>query len=518
MIVKNIAIIGGGSAGWMTAAALVKQTPDINVTLIESSNIPKIGVGESTLGHINEYFDAIGLEDKDWMPACKATYKSSIQFTDFEEKDTRFQYPFGGLPGYILHLDSPQEYLQAASIFEELKIQDFAEYFNSNTILAKHNKLCLSNDIPNYNFNQMTAYHFNAHLFAEYLKDKICGENINHIVGTVEVFKKDSSGNIEKIILDNKQVITADLFIDCTGFKSLLLEHQMNVGYNSFNDVLLNDSAVVGRFPYKDKPNELNNVTDCKAMNAGWRWTIPLWDEISSGYVYSSKYLSKEEAEVEYRESWDARADNIELRHINIRHGVHDKAWEKNVVAIGLSFGFIEPLESTGLMTTHENILRLVDVLQKRDGVINRLDIEGFNHAACWMVDNFSKFVALHYGFSKRKDTPYWREVTENIEYDKSYLSLVNKDNQLAKNFIDKTYLTRDYSFERLGSILFICTGMGYSPVSKRSTEFFIKNMNLNVDNFIQKKNMWLDTRAALEQKVSTFKSSFEFLQENIYK
>ena len=241
-------------------------------------------------------------------------------------------------------------------------------------------------------------------------------------------------------------------------------------------------------------------------------------DDISSGYVYSSKYLSKEEAEVEYRESWDARADNIELRHINIRHGVHDKAWEKNVVAIGLSFGFIEPLESTGLMTTHENILRLVDVLQKRDGVINRLDIEGFNHAACWMVDNFSKFVALHYGFSKRKDTPYWREVTENIEYDKSYLSLVNKDNQLAKNFIDKTYLTRDYSFERLGSILFICTGMGYSPVSKRSTEFFIKNMNLNVDNFIQKKNMWLDTRAALEQKVSTFKSSFEFLQENIYK
>ena len=227
-----------------------------------------------------------------------------------------------------------------------------------------------------FNFNQDTAYHMDAALFGNWLRDNIClPHGVIHIVDTVEHVIQREDASIEKIITKNGQHINGDLFIDCSGFRSILLDQTLNVPFISFHDTLLNDRAVATVIPYIDKDKEMENYTSCTAIEAGWVWNIPLWHRIGTGYVYSSKYATEEQAEEHFRRHLKSnrmifpdaeRAEAAEFRHIKIKHGVHKHAWVKNVVGVGLSNGFIEPLESTGLMLTHECITKLVRVLGMR--------------------------------------------------------------------------------------------------------------------------------------------------------
>lgn len=417
MKIKNIVIVGGGSAGWMTAAAIAYKLPNINLTLVESPKISNVGVGESTLGHINNYMNLLDLKDKEWMKECSATYKTSIQFTDFKEKGYTFQYPFGNFKAYKEELD---DFFEVQNMYPEITDLDFARSHSINALMAEHNKMWGDRiDKCGYDPNMDVAYHMDADAFGQYLKKRYCSK-VRHIQEKVVRFQKDDSGNIERITTENNIVLSGDLFIDCTGFASLLIEKTMGVEFEKFK-TLPNDSAVVARIPYKDeldKKKRMTCVTDCKALSAGWLWDIPLWSRLGTGYVYSAYFLSKKEAEAEFRKevNWDG-----EVKHIKFRHGKHKKAWHKNVVAIGLSYGFIEPLESTGLLTTHENIICLIHHLTMRDGYINQFSKDAFNKTADFSIQNLSDFVAIHYGMSMREDTPYWKYVTNNIEYNETY-------------------------------------------------------------------------------------------------
>ena len=522
MNIKSLVIVGGGSSGWMTAAALTNKFPQLNITLIESEKIPTIGVGESTLGHINRFMNFLDIKDCDFMPYCQATYKNSIQFTDFYKKQYRFQYPFGKLltvPDFVshtgeyldmliderIHVQTPQEFHFLKILYEkEISFNDFSRYFNFNTLLAEYNKQTDEN-IEGFNFRDDTAYHLDATKFGDYLKNTFC-KSITHIQETVTDIKLFDDG-IEYIKINNK-TIKADLFIDCSGFSSILIDKFDNPYYNFKN--LVNDSAMVAQTPNldeSDRRKNIHNVTDCKGMKEGWMWTIPLWNRTSNGYVYSSKFSDKETIEKEFRTELNYTED---IKHIKFKHGCRKKSWIKNVVSIGLSYGFIEPLESTGLFTTHENILRLVELLDLHDLSINQIDKQIYNDSIWHTTNVLADFVAAHYAFSRRTDTEYWDYVTQKIDYECVDIKIPSISDDV------KTMLSHhEYDYQNIEGFTYILAGMHYSP-----TNYEYMKWTENVNDTKRWEKLKNNFKLVLQRRkniVSKLEDNYDFLKEKIY-
>lgn len=529
--VKSILIVGGGSSGWMTAAAIAKNLPNIKVTLVESPVIPTIGVGESTIGHINQFLKMLGLEDKDWMKACNATYKTSIKFVDFREnpKEERhtFHYPFGQFD----LTDKPRavmEWFLYKARYPELDNNNFAEFYHDSILMSDTNKMTRNEnrEVRGFDFAQDTAYHMDATLFGQFLRDNLCIPNgVTHIVDTVVDATQNDDGSIKEIITEKSGNLVADLYIDCTGFKSLLLEQKLKVPFISFHDTLQNDRAVATVIPYLDIEKEMECYTSCTAIDAGWVWNIPLWNRIGTGYVYSSKFATEEEAEVQFRKHLasnrmtvqDAkRAEEAELRHIKIKHGVHKHAWVKNVVGIGLANGFIEPLESTGLMLTHECIVKLVSVLGMREGNVTQYEIDLFNFAFQEQILGFKDFISQHYALSRRNDTPYWKHVTGNVTYDPSLLEFNSVIQQGNQDLAFRLHRTRKFHPEMSG-IIYIAAGMGYNPVDLPYLRYEDNRYHERDGYWEEIYALWLEHRAEVMQRIEKMPTHYQFLKDNFY-
>lgn len=506
----------------MTGAALVKHLPNVKISLVESPDIKTIGVGESTLGHINEFFHFLGLEDGDWMKHCNATYKTSIKFTDFrenpKEKPHTFHYPFGRWD-IENKPDGLMSWFSYKAKYPETPCENFAEFFHDAVLMTDQNKMTYNENGAIRNFNPFVdvAYHMNAALFGNYLRDYVCIPNgLNHILATVKGASKDESGCISKIHTD-KGDLTADLYIDCTGFKSMLLEEIMGVPFESFNDVLMNDRAIATPISYVDKGKEMECVTNCTAIENGWVWNTPLWDRIGTGYVYSSQFVSDDDALEQFKRHLksnrmicqdDKRIDKAEFRQIKIRHGKHEKAWEKNVVAVGLSNGFVEPLESTGLLMTHEAIIKLTNTLKTRNGYYNKLDIDSFNKVLNKQIIMFKDFIGLHYGLSKRNDTDYWKHVTNNVSYESSLFDML----------ATMTHSNREYYSNFTEGSFYIAAGMGYNPVDASKFDFLTTLRN--TDPYLPEQVMdeWEKHKRFVMRIIDRLPTHYEFLKANIYK
>jgi tryptophan halogenase len=527
MHIKKITIIGGGSSGWMTAAALSKLCPHIAVTLVESPKIPTVGVGESTLGHINRFLYLLGLKDEEWMPECMATYKNSIRFTNFRDNDgSFFEYPF--IRGFDF-TDKPSElsaWSELATLYpDEFPPNTFAEFYaTSNTFLAKYNKQTKNESkvLRHFDFGYDTAYHLDAQLFGQYLKDKIAIPNgVTHLKYDVKSYLKNSQGDITTIQTETGEILESDLWIDCTGFKSILLEGWMGSQFMPFDKYLSNDAAWACRLPYIDREREMHNVTDCHALGNGWVWNIPLWSRIGTGYVYSTRFTTPEQAQNEFREHLSKKhspqiAENAKMFPIQIRHGKRRRAWVNNVVGVGLSYGFVEPLESTGLLTTHENIIKLVDILNRRDGFVSRTESEGFNLAVDREVTGFRDFVAMHYAFSKRTDTPYWRYHTERHEFCPD----MHNDFLLAvggwANLTGLITSNNSYPSEMQGAI-YIISGMGIKSMSTKELVYHKSDVQNKQEELHHTKRMYEQYRNYVIEYVKTLPSHYQFLKDNIY-
>lgn len=534
--IKSICIVGGGSSGWMTAAGIARMLPNIKLTLVESPNIPTIGVGESTIGHINQFLTMIGIKDEDWMPHCNATYKTSIKFIDFRENPTEdphtFHYPFGLLD----FSDKPRQVMEwflAAADRGDIDPSNFAEFYHDAVLMTNKNKLTKNEDfrIRGFNFNRDTAYHMDATLFGEWLRDNLClPSGMTHVIDTVDRVIQKGDDGIEKIITKEGKHIHADLFIDCSGFRSILLDQTLNEPFVSFHDTLHNDRAVATVIPYIDKQAEMENYTSCTAIDAGWVWNIPLWNRIGTGYVYSSKFATEEEAEAQFRKHLKSnrmifsdaeRADTCELRHIKIRHGVHKRAWVKNVVGIGLANGFIEPLESTGLMLTHEGIVKLVSTLIMRKGKVSKYDVDLFNFGFQEQIMGFKDFISQHYALSMRSDTPYWKEVSGNTTYSRTMTSVANLAglNHDVQSSTDLGYrLHRSRNFDTsMGGIIYIAAGMGYNPVESN----YLRHSDIGMMESTEVRkpvyDAWLQHKQEVLQHIETLPTHYEFLQTTIY-
>ena len=418
---KNIVIVGGGSAGWMSAATMISAFPDKNITVIESKDVPIVGVGESTLGGIKNWTRFIGLEEDTFFKVTDASYKLSIKFTDFYKKDAgSFQYPFGAPLVSPVKENPFFEWHLKKYFYPETPITDFVDSLFPAAALFENNKFSLNKngEFDNFSPKNDVAYHFDATKFGGWLRDYVCTpRGVKHIVGTVSDIKTNDDG-IEKLILENGEEIKADLYIDCTGWSSILLAGALKEPFISFSDMLPNNKAWATQLPYKDKSIELEGFTNSTAIGNGWCWNIPLWSRIGTGYVYSDKFVTKEEALEEFKQYLTSdkmviprtrkEVDALKFREINMRVGIHERTFVKNVVAIGLSAGFIEPLESNGLFSVHEFLFKLVDILQR--GEISQFDRDMYNVSVKDLFTNFAKFVALHYALSHRDDTEYWRD------------------------------------------------------------------------------------------------------------
>jgi tryptophan halogenase len=394
-------------------------------------------------------------------------------------------------------------------------------------MLAKYNKQTRDEKriIRNFDFKYDTAYHMDAQLFGQYLKEKIALPNgVEHIIGDVHSHKKDHLGNITDIMLTDARVFKSDLWIDCTGFKSILLEGWMGSEFRPFEKMLANDKAMACRIPYEDREKEMHNVTDCHALGNGWVWNIPLWNRIGTGYVYSSRFCTKEEAEKEFRQHLATigskeRAENAEMMHIEIRHGRRRRAWLANVVGVGLSYGFVEPLESTGLLTTHENIIKLVETLNRREGFVTRSEVEGFNLSVETEVCRFRDFVALHYALSQRTDTPYWRWCTELNEYCPDQMGDHMLLHAMFPNLLGNIVGAQIYQ-DGLTGATFIAAGMGVKAISTKELIFYGGN---RMDPIAKEQEIGFTKRSYEDYKefivdyVKTLPSHYEFLKQNIY-
>lgn len=523
---NNIVIVGGGSAGWMTAAMLIKTFPEKTITVIESPNIPIVGVGESTLAHIKTYVHYLDIDEKDFMSFTDASYKMSIKFTDFYEKDAgSFHYPFGK-PVLQDTRDGIQDWYYKKALYPETPVEDFARCYYSNMPLIENNKFSLNEDNRFNDFDPKfnAAYHFDATKFGAWLRERYAvPRGVKHVQKEVKHVQTGDCG-IEYLLLDDDSKITADLFIDCTGFKSMLLSGALKEPFTSYADMLPNNRAWATRVPYKDKEKELEPFTNCTAIGHGWVWNIPLWSRIGTGYVYSDKYTTPEAAKEEFKQylmsdkvvcpKTREEVDALEFKDVPMRVGIHERTWVKNVVAIGLSAGFIEPLESNGLFSVHEFLFNLVKCMLRP--AVSQWDIDVYNSSCLNIFRNFTEFVALHYALSIRNDTDYWKANGSRV-----YSPDMIKVEPTA--FQGFSVLKQDKMFTNRApihaGITMIATGMNYfhfDKIAQRKEEIRdqISHKLAMAEDFeiLEKKKAYWSRLAESEPTL------YQYLKDNVYK
>jgi tryptophan halogenase len=458
--INDIVIVGGGSAGWMVAATLISQFPNKKITVLESKNIPTVGVGESTVGGIRGWLNVVGIEDHQFMPHCDAVYKLAIKFTDFYESNSgSWYYPFGHPAA-----DYKDWFIKKA-LYPNTSSEDFAETLYPQMQLVKENRILNSIEKKLSPWQlEHSAFHFDAAKFGEWLRKNYClPKNVTHKTGTIVNCSMSENG-IERLLLDNNEDMTADLYIDCTGFQALLIDKYLKTPFHSYEDILPNNRAWAARIPYTNKEKQLTLHTECTAIDYGWIWNIPLWSRIGTGLVYSDKFLDPLAAKTKFLNYLrkNHNAENIELKDIKMRVGTHEKYWNKNVVAIGLSAAFIEPLESTGLVTVHDWAIELCKTLER--GSVSQWDIDEYNKTCRDQFEYWSQFVSMHYALSHRTDSDYWQYVTSEHLIDKrDKLSNLQSQNLWHQSIYQKRYkfeLPDDYGVRCLAA------GMNWNPIN----------------------------------------------------
>jgi tryptophan 6-halogenase len=419
-MLKSIVIVGGGTSGWMTASYLKAAFGDrISVTLVESDRIGTIGVGEATFSTVRHFFSYLGIEEKDWMPACNATYKLAIRFENWREEGHHFYHPFERprvvdgftLPDWWLGAPSSDRFdkdcFLVGTLCDKLKSPRHMDgtMFESDFGTDQSTyRTTLSEQTTQFPY----AYHFDAALLADYLRDYAVARGVKHVVDNVVDVSQGERGWISHVTNAQSGDLSGDLFIDCTGFRSLLLGKTIGEPFESYQDTLPNDSAVALRVPLNMEHKGLRPCTTATAQEAGWIWTIPLFDRIGIGYVYASDYSTPEQAEQRLREFVGPAAADLPANHIKMRIGRSRRHWVHNCVAIGLSSGFVEPLESTGIFFIQNAIEQLVKHFPDADWNIGLRD--SYNQLISRCMDGVREFLVMHYYAAKRQDNQYWKD------------------------------------------------------------------------------------------------------------
>ena len=469
--IKKIVIAGGGTAGWMTASYLAKALHgSVKITLIESDKIKKLGVGEATLPSLQKlFFDFLEIPEDDWMQHVNGSYKVGIKYINWDKtpepgkKDSYFYHLFGGVPtcdGIPLQQYWLHKYLTGKTT-ESMQYACYPEA----ALMDKN----LSPRFRDGSQSMFHAWHFDAHLVVDYLKDWSTSRNVNHIIDEVVGVSVDADGNIQSVHTENNQQLTADLYIDCSGFRSLLLKQKLNEPFLDMSDQLLCDSAVASAIPDDGEQSGVEPFTSAIAMKNGWTWKIPMKGRFGSGYVFSSKFCDRDEATRDFQQLWNLD-ENHPLNHIRFYVGRTRRSWVKNCVGIGTSSCFLEPLESTGIYFIYAALYQLVKHFPSTTFEPHLRD--RFNAKIAAMYDDCRDFVQMHYFVTSREDTDFWKanrydlkiadSIQNKVELYKAGLTVSAVVSDFA-NYYDSF----DFEFENFwtnASYYCILTGMGIYP------------------------------------------------------
>ena len=401
--IRRIAIIGGGTAGWMAAAAF-SRVLDLNtcqVDLVESEMIGTVGVGEATIPPLRLFNQMLGIDEADFVRKTQATFKLGIRFQDWLREDHAYFHPFGQ---YGVDFDSVpfhQYLMRAQALGDHGSLSDYS----LAEIAAEKGRFAIPNNDPNSILSRMGyAYHFDAGLYAQYLRNYSEQRGVKRTEGkVVEVKQRTGDGFIESVRLDNGAIIEADLFIDCSGFRGLLIEETLHSGYEDWSNFLPCNRAVA--VP-SESGDSLVPYTVSTARKAGWQWRIPLQHRTGNGYVYCSDYSSDDEAISTLLDHLPGAA-LAEPRLLKFVTGRRKKFWNKNCVALGLASGFMEPLESTSIHLIQSAISRLLSVFPDRN--FHESDTEEYNRQTALEYERTRDFLILHYHANERSDSGLWQ-------------------------------------------------------------------------------------------------------------
>ncbi len=430
-------IVGGGSAGWMTAAALADAVGSAcEIVLIESEAIGTVGVGEATIPPIRNFNQRLGINEATFVKETAGSYKLGIQFVDWARKGHSYFHPFGQ---YGAEFDKVPFYHYWMRESLEGRLDDPIDEFSMCWAMAKAGKFAHPEaDRRKIQSTFDYAYHFDAGLYAAYLRRFAEARGVKRVEGKVTDVSQDAeSGFITSVTLDSGEQIAGEFFVDCSGFRGLLIEGTLEAGYENWQHWLPCDRAVA--VPCA-KQSEITPFTSSTAKSAGWQWRIPLQHRTGNGYVHCSDFISEDEATATLMTSLDGEpeADPRMLRFVT---GRRRKFWDKNCVAIGLSAGFMEPLESTSLHLIQYGILRLIALLP--DTEMSPLLAEEYNRQTLTEYERIRDFLILHYKATERDDSELWRycssmTIPDSLQYKighfRNYGLLVADERELFNN------------------------------------------------------------------------------------
>ncbi len=402
--IKKIVIVGGGTAGWMVAAAMSKLIQDdaISIRLIESEAIGTVGVGEATIPHIAYFNRLLGLDENDFVRKTHATFKLGIEFVNWGKKGERYIHPFGAY-GFDM------EGLHFHNFWHRYNAMGPAPHIDNYClqILAARERKFQRSDISlkNSPLNSIVyAFQFDASLYAKFMADFAKARGVIRTEGRIlEAEQNPETGHIQSVKLENGDTYEGDLFIDCSGFHALLIEKTLKTGYDDWSHVLPCDRAVARASQSTGEPAPYTRAT---AKQAGWQWRIPLQSRVGNGHVYCSEFLSDDDA----LRSLNADLDGVPISEPNFlrfKTGIRKKTWHKNVIALGLAAGFLEPLESTSIHLIQTAIARLMASFPDKNFAQSNIDY--FNSRTRLEYEQVRDFLILHYHATNREDTPFWK-------------------------------------------------------------------------------------------------------------
>jgi 2-polyprenyl-6-methoxyphenol hydroxylase-like FAD-dependent oxidoreductase len=493
---KKIVIVGGGTAGWMTAMFMAQYLipKGVEIHLLESPTVDIIGVGEGSTPPLQKFFEAMEIEESEWMPECNATYKSGISFENWSTKPG-FESFFHTFASIVDNLTMPQFVNNA-----QARVNGADVYAHPDRFFIAH-QLAINNLAPkpddNFPFEVWYGYHFDATLLGRFLHKKAVQRGVRYKSCHVTHANLDEQGNIASVATREGETIEADFFVDCTGFASMLMEKTLQTPYVSFSSNLYNDAAIAMPTPIGDG---IPSQTVSAAMNHGWRWQIPLTNRFGNGYVYSSSFCSADEAETELRTKLGLLDSDTPARHLKMRIGRLTKHWNRNCLGVGLSQGFIEPLEATGLLFIQRTASTFVETVAAGD--MSDAARDKFNAQMNRAFEGTRDYIVTHYKTNSRTDTEYWRANAANTDLSDSlkqlyavWMSGKNLASEIARQEIGQYFAVVSWYS--------IMAGMGIFPDQKdlRQVDLGVRANNMErIDDMIKRSLMnFRDHRKVLQ-------------------
>lgn len=404
----RIVILGGGTAGWMTACLFAERwlkpgARPITITLVESPQVGIIGVGEGSTPQLKALFDRLGLAERDWMPRANATYKVGIRFTGWSERPAFDSY-FHPFPSAIDVHTQPAFFANCTARRRGGDVPAHPDRFYLPTRLA--DRRLGPQPAENFPFEPSYGYHFDAHEVGRVLRDEAVRRGVTHLERHVTRVAVDASGAVTHLDCQEGEPIAGDFFVDSSGFRAVIAEGAIGGKFLPFESNLFNDSAVVMPTPLPDGGTPA--ATSATALSAGWAWAIPLTSRVGNGYVYSSRYVDPQAAEAELRRHLGLPEDGPPARHLKMKVGRLESSWASNCLAVGLAQGFIEPLEATALHIVQATAEEFMAAFEA--GGFTPQHRDTFNARIARRYDGIRDYIVAHYRMSQRSDSDYWRD------------------------------------------------------------------------------------------------------------